>query len=65
MGSPRVGSSILDDLGAEVPEQLRAERPGQQLAHLDHPDVAERQLGQANLLGAVSGGVYAPGFRLW
>ena len=33
----------LDDLGAEVAEQLPAERAGQQLAELDHPQVVQRQ----------------------
>ena len=31
----------LDDLGAEVAEQLAAERPGEQLPHLDHADARE------------------------
>jgi hypothetical protein len=31
----------LDDLGAEVAEQLAAERAGQQLAELDHAQVAQ------------------------
>ena len=31
----------LDDLGAEVAEQLAAERAGQELAHLDDAQVVE------------------------
>ena len=31
----------LDHLGPEVGQQLAAERPGQELAHLDHPDVVQ------------------------
>ena len=33
----------LDHFGAEVAEQLAAERPGQQLSELDHPQVVQGQ----------------------
>ena len=40
------GPFDLDDLGGEVARQLGAERAGQNLAHLDDADIAERHLCQ-------------------
>jgi hypothetical protein len=36
------GRLNLDDLGAEITEELATERAGQQLAHLHDPHVPER-----------------------
>ena len=44
IGSPPAGLFNLDHLGTEITEQLAAERPGQQLAELDDPQVAQWEL---------------------
>ena len=43
IGSPPRRVLDLDHLGAEVAEQLTAERAGEQLAEFDDPHIGERQ----------------------
>ena len=43
----------LDDLGAEVPEQLAAERTREQSAQFEHPQVGQGAMGEAGLSHAL------------
>ncbi len=55
----------LDHLGPEIAEQLAAERPGQQLAQLDHPQVAQGQFRLAHRSSSGSLSMVARALYRW